>query len=175
MMKSIRGLSGQLTAASRSGLVRGLNTPGGPDPGHLEFMQKMYAKAPINGLFNEHIIDYDEEGNTTIRFTPKGTHCHTMMSLHGSGYFKLLDDAAFFAAQAQDSENFIFTTSFNTYMVRPVVPGTPLVSKGRVTNASKSLIIAEARLEEEATGKLVGSASGTFQKSPHLLSRLGDI
>ena len=150
-------------------LRRGLCSPA---PAHLTKMQNMYKKAPINGLFNKHDLIYDKEGNTTLYFTPDEGHCHTMMSLHGSGYFKLLDDAAFFAAQAQDPENFIFTVSFNTYLVRPVAPGTPLRAKGSVLNSSKSLIIAEAILEEETTGKLVASASGTFQKSPHSLSNL---
>jgi acyl-coenzyme A thioesterase PaaI-like protein len=139
------------------------------DPKHLERMKKMYGKAPINNLFNEHIINYAPDGQTSIDFTPGKEHCHTMMSLHGSGYFKLLDDAAFFAAQAQDDTNFIFTTSFNTYLIRAVVPGTELVSKGWVTSGGKSLIIAESRLEEKETGKLVASGSGTFQKSPHQL------
>jgi uncharacterized protein (TIGR00369 family) len=168
---------GAARGVGRIGLARGLSTPvtrvtPAPSPAHLTLMQNMYEKAPINGLFNKHDLVYDEEGNTTLYFTPEDGHCHTMMSLHGAGYFKLLDDAAFFAAQARDQDHFIFTVSFNTYLVRPVLPGTPLRAKGKVVNSSKSLIIAEARLEEEATGKLVASASGTFQKSQHLLSKL---
>ena len=64
-------------------------------------------------------------------------HCHTAGSLHGSGYFKLLDDAAFFAAQGQEEEKFIFTVSFNTYMVRAVSPGTELVAMGWTTSVGK--------------------------------------
>ena len=41
-------------------------------------------------------------------------------TLHGSGYFELLDDAAFFAAQAHNKDNFVYTTSFTLYMVRPL-------------------------------------------------------
>ena len=46
---------------------------------------------------------------------------HTAGSLHGSAYFKLLDDSAFFAAQALEcgrSEDamFLLTTSFTTYI-----------------------------------------------------------
>ena len=70
-------------------------------PTHIERIRKMYSVAPISGLFNDHdLMSFDEKGNTTLRFTPKKEHCHTMMALHGSGYFKCLDDAAFFAAQA---------------------------------------------------------------------------
>ena len=62
-----------------------------------------------------------------------------MKALHGSGYFKLLDDAAFFAAQAKDDEHFIFTTSFNTFIVRPVSPGTALVARGKVISNGRNL------------------------------------
>ena len=136
-------------------------------PEHLKRLNKLYGVAPINGLFNEHVIEFAADGSTSIKFSPKKEHCHTMQSLHGSGYFKLLDDAAFFAAQALDEENFIFTTSFNTYLVRAAAIGVPLISQGRVISAGKTLLIAESRLIEEESGKLVATGSGTFQKSPH--------
>ena len=104
-----------------------------------------------------------------MTFTVRKEHCHTMLSLHGSGYFKLLDDTAFFAAQGVEQDNFIFTTSFNTYIVRPVPIGATLKAIGKVTNASKSLIIAESEIRDE-NGKLVASGSGTFMKSPFPLS-----
>ena len=61
----------------------------------------MYAKAPVSGLFNQHELTYTDKGDTSIEFTCRTEHCHTAGTLHGSGYFKLLDDAAFFAAQAR--------------------------------------------------------------------------
>ena len=40
-----------------------------------------------------------------------------------------------------------------------------LISKGKIINTSKSLIIAESKLYEESSGKLVATGSGTFMKS----------
>ena len=134
---------------------------------HLKRLKNLYSAAPISGLFNEHDIDFAKDGSTSIRFTPKKEHCHTMLSMHGSGYFKMLDDAAFFAAQAHDEENFVFTTSFTTYLVRPVEPGVPLIAHGKIENAGRSLQVASSRILEEGTGNLVATGSGTFMKSPH--------
>ena len=107
---------------------------------HIALITKMYNKAPISGLFNDHqYISFDDEGNTTLKFIPRSEHCHTMRALHGSGYFKLLDDAAFFAAQAKEKENFILTTSFNTCIMRPVQAGTALIAKGTVVSNGKTL------------------------------------
>ncbi|GMI38496.1 hypothetical protein TeGR_g4096 [Tetraparma gracilis] len=133
----------------------------------------MYAKAPISGLINDHRnFQFTAEGATEIRFTPQHQHCHTAGSLHGSGYFKLLDDASFFAAQAQTEDSFLFTVSFNTYLVRAVVPGTELVARGVVKSRSRSLTIAEATIHTAADGKLVASGSGTFHPSPVKLADL---
>ena len=106
-------------------------------------------------------------------YTPEKQHCHTAGTLHGSGYFKPLDDAAFFAAQARVTDGFAFTTSFTMYMMRPVLPGVILVAQGRVTSATKAFIVAESTLTEAESGKLVAQGSGTFQKGPFLLTSVG--
>ena len=137
---------------------------------HLRKLKAMYAAAPVSGLFNVHDLQYDELGNTTIAFTPEERHCHTAGSLHGSGYFKALDDAAFFAAQAVVTDGFAFTTSFTTYMMRPVPPGVKLLAQGRVTSSSKALVVAESLLVEAENGKLVAQGSGTFQPGPFPLT-----
>ena len=41
-------------------------------------------------------------------------------------------------------------------------PGAELIAKGTIVSATKSLIIAESRVEQD--GKLVASGSGTFMR-----------
>ena len=121
-----------------------------PAPEHLRKLQAMYRAAPISGLFNAHKLEFSDEGSTEIVLDAvETTHCHSAGTLHGSGYFKLLDDAAFFAAQSKVDSGFAFTTSFTVYMMRPCSPGTKLIAKGRVTSASRSLVVAESTLEDE--------------------------
>lgn len=137
---------------------------------HLEALGEMYAKAPISGRINQHKIEFKNIHDSPY---PSGVICmeareelnHPGGTMHGSAYFKLLDDAAWFTAQGIEADYFIYTTSFTTYINRPVVAGTKLVASGKIVNATKSLIIAESKIVEETTGKLVASGSGTFMKS----------
>lgn len=135
---------------------------------HTKLLTRMYEAAPINGLINKHRITFDNKGDTTIEgFVPEKVHTHTAGSMHGSCYFKLLDDAAFFAAQARVTDYFVLTSSFNSVFIRPVLPGTDLTAKGWVTNTSNSLIVAHSELLTKQ-GKLVASGTGTFMKSPNV-------
>ena len=66
-------------------LARALSTAA-PAPSHLRKLVAMYRAAPISGLFNDHDIEYDASGATTIEFTTQKQHCHTAGTLHGAGY-----------------------------------------------------------------------------------------
>lgn len=160
MIAKIRPFLGRL---SRRHLSTDLNA-------HHQLLEKAFKAAPISGLFNKHEISFSLEGDTTIPFTVEKKHCHTAMSLHGSGYFKMLDDAAWFSAQAQVQDKFIYTVSFNTYLQKAVPPGTALVAKGHTTFVSKNMLIAESKLY--ADDVVVATGSGTFMKSPVALSDL---
>ena len=79
----------------------------------------------------------------------------------------MLDDACFFAAQSTNLTQFVATTSFTTYITKPVVPeAVPhLIAEGNVVSASKSLIIAEG-VVRTPDGTEVGRGSGTFMPHP---------
>lgn len=143
---------------------------------HFRKLGEMYRGAPVSGCINAHEgLEYDLAGkfpSAVLRMEAKEFLNHPGGSMHGVGYFKLLDDAAWFTGQALINDNFIFTTSFTVYITRPVVAGTALVAKGNIINASKSLIVAESIIEEELTGKLVAKGSGTFMRGPVPLSTI---
>lgn len=135
---------------------------------HFRKLTNMYSKAPVSGLVNVHDnleFEMDEKfPRAVLRMTSKEQFNHPGGSMHGVAYFKLLDDTAWFTAQALVNDNFIYTTSFVTYITRPVLTGTKLLAKGKIINATKTLIIAESEIVEEDSGKLVASGSGTFQR-----------
>jgi acyl-coenzyme A thioesterase PaaI-like protein len=58
---------------------------------------------------------------------------------------------------------FVLTTSFTTYLTRPVTSG-KLAARGRVVHQGKGLLLAEA-VVTGADGKDVGRGSGAFMKS----------
>jgi len=121
----------------------------------------MYHTAPINQLFQPTIRI--AEGAATIDAPVRAEFFHAAHALHGSVYFKALDDAAFFAVASLVTDVFVLTQSFTIYFTRPVSEGT-LVATGRVVHRSKSLYLAESELRD-AEGNLAARGSGSFMRS----------
>lgn len=128
---------------------------------HFVALQNMYLTAPINELFHPSIEVGD--GEALIEMDVSEQFFHAAGALHGSVYFKMLDDAAFFAANSLEMERFVLTTSFTTYLSRPVSSGR-LRSEGRVVNRGRSQFIAEAVLRD-SEGHEIGRGSGVFVRS----------
>ncbi len=87
---------------------------------------------------------------------------HAAKAVHGSIYFKMVDDAAFFAVNSLIQDVFVLTASFQIYLLKPVFNG-QLMSKGTVTFQSKNLFIGESTLFNQ--DKAVAKGSGTFVRS----------
>ena len=79
------------------------------DP-HFQALENMYLSAPINAFYDPRIEVSDAEAIVEIEVSEK--LFHSAEAVHGSVYFKMLDDAAFFAASALEREVFVLTTSF---------------------------------------------------------------
>ena len=80
---------------------------------------RMYRYAPINAA-ERHKSRCGWRRHKSCDSAVKEEYCHTAGGLHGSGYFKLLDDAAFFAAQSLNPTHFVVTTSFTSYITKVV-------------------------------------------------------
>jgi acyl-coenzyme A thioesterase PaaI-like protein len=74
----------------------------------------------------------------------------------------MLDDAAFFAANSLEGDVFVLTTSFTTYLTRPVSLGI-IRSVGHVVNCNKTQFIAES-VAYDSAGNEIGRGSGVFVK-----------
>ena len=127
------------------------------DP-HFVALENMYLAAPINAFYRPKIDVSDAEATIEIEVSKK--LFHAAGAVHGSVYFKMLDDAAFFAANSLEREMFVLTTSFTIYLTRPISSGT-LRSVGRVVNRNKSQFIGEA-IAYDSKGREVGRGTGVF-------------
>lgn len=128
---------------------------------HYAKLSSMYLSAAVNQLYKPEIEIRKSEA--TIVTPVQECFFHAGGSLHGSAYFKILDDAAYFAAMSRQYDSFLLTTSFNTYISRAVTGGS-LRSEGRIISYGKQLILAEAIAYDER-GKEVARGSGTFMPS----------
>lgn len=128
---------------------------------HHRKLERLYATAPINDYFRPTLRV--SEGRAELDLPVRRDFFHAARALHGSVYFKALDDAAFFAVNSVVTDVFVLTVSFNVYLLRPVTAGV-LRAEGRLVNASRNLWIAESELRDER-GRLVARGSGSFMRS----------
>lgn len=133
------------------------------DPGdeHFRRLERMYHGAPINRFFRP--VIRVSNGATELDVPLRPDFFHAAHAVHGSVYFKALDDAAFFAVSSVVPDVFVLTASFNIYLTRPVIEGT-LLATGRVVHRTRTLFLAEAELRDEQQ-RLVARGSGSFMRS----------
>ncbi len=105
-----------------------------------------------------------------IRFDLDERYNHAAGAIHGTSYFKMLDDAAFYAANSLVSDRFLLTTGFNLLFTRPMTGGT-VTAEGRWVSGQRRVFVAEARLID-AEGEEAARGTGTFMKSRIPLSSL---
>lgn len=136
---------------------------------HWRALEALYRSAPINQLFASDIA-VTGEGSARIEFEVEERHFHAAGAAHGTIYFKMLDDAAFYAANTLVTDRFLLTTSFNLHFVRPVRLG-KVVAEGRWISGRRRVLVAESRLID-AEGEEIGRGTGTFMRSRIALSSL---
>ena len=130
---------------------------------HFRKLERMYLSAPVNNQLYKGITITisDQKAELTLKIEEK--FFHAANAIHGSVYFKMLDDAAFFAVNSIVNDVFVYTVSFNVQLLRPVSFGL-IKSTGELKFKSSNLFIADSILLDE-NKKLVGRGSGNFMKS----------
>ncbi|NBC37982.1 hotdog fold thioesterase [Novosphingobium sp. FSY-8] len=136
---------------------------------HWRALESLYASAPINSLFTSQ-LEIPAEGQSRITYAVRPDSFHAAGAVHGTLYFKMLDDAAFYAANTLITDRFLLTTAFNLHFSRPIRGGT-VIAEGRWVSGRRRVLVAEARLIDE-TGEEVGRGTGTFMRSHIALSGL---
>jgi uncharacterized protein (TIGR00369 family) len=130
---------------------------------HFEKLVKMYDAAPIHNFYEGIKLTMDEKKARIDLEMTDDRYFHAGMSTHGSVYFKLLDDAAYFACQSVILDNFIVTTAFNTQLLRPILGG-KLYAEGVMDFESREMFSASSKLYDQK-GRLCGTGHGQFLKS----------
>ncbi|AXJ95261.1 MULTISPECIES: PaaI family thioesterase [unclassified Sphingomonas] len=147
----------------------GADATGGAEEAHFRSLESLYAAAPINRLFDS-TLEIIAPGAARIRFTLDERHFHAAGAVHGTSYFKMLDDAAFYAANSLVTDRFLLTTAFNLLLTRPLRAG-PVVAEGRWISGKRRVYVADARLID-ADGEEAARGTGTFMRSQIPLSGL---
>lgn len=141
----------------------------GGETAHFRALEALYARAPINGLF-ESRLEVVEAGFARIRFEVEEAQFHAAGAAHGTLYFKMMDDAAFYACNSMVSDRFLLTTAFNLNFTRPLKSG-PVIAEGRWASGRRRVLVGDARLID-ARGEEAARGTGTFMRSHIPLSSL---
>ncbi|MEH3102889.1 MAG: PaaI family thioesterase [Sphingomonas phyllosphaerae] len=136
---------------------------------HYRALESLYAAAPINRFF-ESRLELVAPGESRIHFAVDERHFHAAGAAHGTSYFKMLDDAAFYACNSLVTDRFLLTTQFSLLLTRPLGVG-PVVAEGRWISGQRRVFVAEARLIT-AEGEEVARGTGTFMRSRIALASL---
>lgn len=143
-----------------------------PDAGeiaHFRALESLYAAAPINQIFASRLT-ISARGESRIDFDVQPKDYHAAGAAHGTIYFKMLDDAAFYAVNSLVPDRFLLTTAFNLLFTRPIKAG-PVVAYGRWVSGRRRVFVADARIVD-STGEEVARGTGTFMRSSFALSSL---
>ena len=129
---------------------------------HYRRLEALYRSAPINRLFDSTLAIVGP-GQSELAFTIAGDTFHAAGAAHGALYFKMLDDAAFYAANSLVSDRFLLTTAFNLHFTAPMREG-PARAEGRWISGRRRVLVAEARIID-SEGEECGRGTGTFMRS----------
>lgn len=143
--------------------------PASGEAAHHRALESLYAAAPINRLF-ESRLEITGPGAARIRFDLDQRYYHAAGAVHGTAYFKMLDDAAFYAANSLVTDRFLLTTAFNLLFTRPLRDG-PVIAEGRWVSGQRRVFVAEARLID-SSGEEAARGTGTFMRSQIALAGL---
>ena len=138
------------------------------NPLHFKKLENMFHQAPINLLMKPKLVV--SHGKAEITLEVNEQFFHAAKALHGSIYFKMLDDAAFFAANSIETDVFVVTGSFEIKFLKPITGGI-LVAIGEMTKNLGSKIEARAKLYDD-DGNLYAFGSGVFVKTKILLTSI---
>jgi len=129
---------------------------------HFKALESLYDHAPINKLF-ESRLEIVEPGVARISFEVEEGLFHAARAAHGTVYFKMMDDAAFYACNSLVTDRFLLTTAFNLHFTRPLKAG-PAAAEGRWVSGRRRVFVADVRLID-GHGEDAARGTGTFMRS----------
>jgi len=135
---------------------------------HCTKLEEMYLRCPINqSMYPSTQASFDDD-EALISLEVDPTQFHAMGAAHGSVYFKLIDDAAYFAAQAHVKDGYLLTVSMNLNFTKPVTGGR-IVCQGKLIHKGRRILVAEAEIKD-AEGNRWAVGRGAFMSSGKPLS-----
>jgi uncharacterized protein (TIGR00369 family) len=131
------------------------------DDAHFRRCERMYHSAPVNAYFKPTISV--GHGTAVVEIEVRPDFYHAAGAVHGAVYFKLLDDASFFAAQSLVEDTFVLTGTYTVTLLKPVREGL-MRAEGKWTRSEGRRLYAEAEIRD-GQGLELARGNGVFVRS----------
>jgi uncharacterized protein (TIGR00369 family) len=128
---------------------------------HYRKLEQLYRGAACNEYYAPRITIGEGTCELVIPVQPK--FFHPGGAVHGSVYFKALDDAAYFAANSLVEEVLLLTSTFHVSLLRPISQG-EIRARGTVVHKAGQLIYAES-VAADSAGREIARGTGSFARS----------
>ena len=124
----------------------------------LEEIIAEYLKHPMHNELNMNV----ELGNksATIQLTIHESVINLVGILHGAIYFKLIDDACFFAALSARESNFVATSNMTIHYLKPASDGVLIAHAKMITKQGRKYLC-ECEIKDK-DGTIYAYGSGSF-------------
>jgi len=128
---------------------------------HYRRLEQLYLGAACNVLYTPEITI--GEGTCEVVIPVQAQFFHPGGAVHGSVYFKALDDAAFFAANSLVEDVLLLTANFHLNFLRPISRGA-IRAQGTVVHVSSQMIVADA-VARDSEDRVIARGTGTLMRS----------
>ncbi len=132
-----------------------------PNQAYYQKLEKMFDRNPCNDYYD--VAIKVEAGKATVTLQVRPDLLHGGGMLHGSVYFKALDDACTFAAASLTEDSVPVTASFNIHFLRPIAEGS-FQAIANVVHQSRRIVVTEAEAVDE-NGRKLAYGSGSFMNA----------
>ena len=133
---------------------------------HFRKLENMYHAAPCNIYYQPKLVI--ARGAATIKVEIKPEYFHAAGAVHGALYFKIIDDAGYFAANSLVEDVFLLTSNINVHLIRPVQSGF-MQAEATVVSETKNQIIADVVIKD-AKCKQIGRGTGLYVRGKTALN-----
>ncbi|MFY0593483.1 PaaI family thioesterase [Roseivirga sp.] len=140
---------------------------------HFQRLENLFHSAPIQDMLSGAQMKVGK-GKSVYTLNIKPAYFHAAEAMHGAIYFKLLDDAAYFAAASLELDFFLLTKSYTIQFIRPVQVDA-LTAKGKIVKVDGQSFVAKSEIVN-SKGKVVAHGEGVFVRSKKpLLEQAGYV
>ena len=118
----------------------------GARPAHFRALESLYRRGADQPAVRIRRSRSPSAGVARIRFDDRPSAISTPPAPPTARiYFKMIDDAAFYACNSLVSDRFLLTTAFNLLFTKPLKAG-PVIAEGRWVSGQRRVFVGEARL-----------------------------